>query len=187
MTQLVRGSLQDMAQQSRQPLAKTFMQCECLILIDISGSMAMQDCGMRSRYDVACEQLTVLQRENPGKIAVIAWNDKAIFCPLGMPNSPDGCTNLLGTLEYIKPADGCGLKIVVISDGMPDRPMECLAIASGFQTKLDTIYVGPEGLEGETGRKFMAELARVSGGIAVSQSVKSISILSETVSRLLKA
>lgn len=187
MTQLVRGSLEDMAKQSRQPLAKTFMQCECLILIDVSGSMLYQDCGQRTRYEVACDQLVRLQRDNPGKIALVAWSSDAAFCPSGVPSKPSGSTDLVKALTWIKPADGTGIRIIVISDGTPDDPRGALALAANYQSKIDTIYVGPEGLEGETGRRFMQDLARVSGGIAVSQDVSQIGLLSETVTKLLKA
>lgn len=187
MTQLVRGSLDDMARNSKSALSKVFLECEALILIDVSGSMDARDCGTRTRYEVAVDQLIALQRDQPGKIGVIAWNHDTGFCPSGIPTGPSGGTDLVKALTFIKPADGCGMRFIVISDGSPDDPNAALSLAAGFLTKLDTVFCGPEGKEGDTGRKFMKELARVSGGIAVTQSVKDLGLLNQTVSRLLKA
>lgn len=188
MTQLVRGSLQDMAMNSRQALSKVFLDCEALILIDVSGSMAADDCnGHRRRIDVASDQLIALQRDLPGKIAVIPWDSTPAFSPSGRIGEPGGGTDMVKALEFVKPADNCGIRIILISDGEPFDPEKTLDLARTFKTKIDTIFIGPEGREGDRGREFMKKLAQVSGGIAVSQSVRDISLLNQTVSRLLKA
>lgn len=185
--EIVRGSLQDIANNSRSALSKAFLDCEALILVDVSGSMAEKDCGYRSRFEVASDQLICLQRDHPGKIGVIPWNTEVYFAPEGLPDSPCGGTDLLRALNFIKPADNCGLRLIIISDGMAWETEKCLQLAATFKTKLDTIYVGPKGKSGDQGREFMKELARVSGGVSVSQSVKEIGILNQTITKLLKS
>lgn len=182
---LVRGSLKDISMNSGASLAETFMGVDALVLVDISASMGDSDCqGDRRRYDVACEQLVRLQNDLPGKIGLIAWGTYPYFCPGGLPKEPAGTTDLSSALDYIKPADGCGIKIIIISDGEPDDRESALRKAGKFKSKLDCIYVGPEiGY----GRLFMQELAAMSGGICASQSVKEIAQLSKTVTQLLKA
>lgn len=184
-TQLVRGSLQDVAISNRQSLAKAFMGAEALVLVDISGSMTALDAqGGRSRFSVASDQLVRLQKEQPGKIAVIPWSSTAYFAPSGLPSEPCGGTDLVRALNFIKPADGCGLKIIVISDGEPNDEQRALNLASQFKSKIDTIYIGPEN---GYGREFLRKLSQVSGGVSVSQSVKEIQFLSQTVTKLISA
>jgi hypothetical protein len=176
-----------MASQSRKGLAEVFMNCKALVLVDVSGSMELQDCGGRTRFEVASERLICLQRDHPGSVGIVPWNHNAYFAPNGLPADAFGGTDLVKALSFIKSADGCGMKFIVISDGCPEDEAGALQLASTFKTKIDTIYVGPEGPNGEAGRKFMRDLAGVSGGVVVSQSVKEIGILDQTIGKLLNA
>lgn len=181
--QLVRGSLQDISISGRTSLAQAFLGVSALILIDVSYSMNQDDCpGGRKRFTVAQEQLIKLQRDLPGKIGVVAWSSTAYFCPGGLPTEPFGGTNLVNALTFVRPADGCQIKIIIISDGEPDAPDQTLDIARNFKSKLDTIYVGPETGHG---RDFLRRLADASGGQSVSQSVREIPQLAESVQRLI--
>jgi hypothetical protein len=184
-TQLVYGSLQDVAQRSSKSVAHAFLGVDALVMLDTSGSMAMPDCqNGQTRYDSATEQLIRLQRDQPGKLGIIAWSDFARFCPGGIPTTPCGGTDLAGVLRFVKPADGTSIKLILISDGEPDSEDEALKTAGQFKSKISTIYVGPES---GYGREFLRKLAMATGGISVSQSVADITNLQQTVTRLLTA
>jgi hypothetical protein len=184
-TQLVYGSLQDVAQREKKSVAETFLSVDALVMVDTSGSMVMTDCqNNRSRYDLACEQLIRLQRDLPGKIGVISWNSYQNFHAGGLPTSPCGGTDMAGVLRFVKPADNTSIKLILISDGEPDDEDKALKLAGQFKSKIDTIYCGPES---GFGREFMRKLAMVTGGVSVSQSVKDIINLQQTVTKLLTA
>lgn len=184
-TQLVYGSLQDVAQRSNRSVAETFLSVGALVMVDTSGSMEVNDCqGNRQRYDMACEQLIRLQRELPGKVGVISWSSSVVFCSGGVPSFLREGTDLAGVLRFVKPADGTSIKLILISDGEPDNEQDALRIAKQFKSKLSTIYVGPET---GYGRDFLRRLADATGGQAVSQSVKDIANLKQTVTKLLTA
>lgn len=183
--QLVYGSLSDIANRSGKGIAHTFLNIDALVLVDTSGSMDIDDCpGQRRRYDLACEQLIRLQREIPGKIGVISWNNDARFCAGGIPSSPFGGTDLANVLTFIQPSDGTGIKIILISDGEPDNEQRALDLAKGFTSKIDVVYVGPEA---GPGRDFLRRLAEATGGQAVTQSVQDLGNLSKTVRALITA
>jgi len=184
-TQLVYGSLQDIANRSGRPIAETFLSVDALVMVDTSGSMDSADCeNNRTRYDLACEQLIRLQRDLPGKVGVISWSSHAIFDSGGVPTFLMGGTDLAGVLKFVKPADNTSIKLILISDGEPDDELKALALASQFKSKIDCIFVGPEG---SPGRFFLQKLASLTGGQSVSQSVKDIADLKQTVAKLLTA
>src|SRR5262249_40578770 len=135
-----------------------------------------------SRFACAKDQLIRLQRDLPGKIAVISWNSSPRFCSRGLPEEPAGGTNLTAALEFIRPADGTGMRFIVISDGEPDDEHSALELAKNFQTKIDTIFAGPED---SPGRDFLRRLAEASGGKAVSQTVREIPYLANSIQGLL--
>ncbi|UOF76894.1 von willebrand factor (vwF) type a domain protein [Bacteriophage sp.] len=161
------------------------MDAAAILLVDVSGSMDMHDCAEgKTRYKVACEQLLSLQRSLEGKIAVVAFSDRPFFCPGGIPPMPNGGTDLTAALKFIQPADGCGIRFVVISDGEPDNGTTAIELANKFTTKIDTVYCGPET---GAGREFLSDLAAASGGVFAGQSVKDLPNLAQTVERLLSA
>ena len=68
---IIPGSLNAVAQQNGQSIAESFINADCIIICDTSGSMSACDSrGNRSRYDVACEELKNLQASLPGKLAL---------------------------------------------------------------------------------------------------------------------
>lgn len=181
--QIVKGSIIDITQSNSSSIAETFLSCDALVLLDMSGSMESRDTPSgESRRKVATDQLIKLQKENAGKLALICFADYVLFCPAGVPQDCGGSTRLERGLEYIKPADDCGMKIIIISDGSPNDPNKALDIARTFKNKVDTIYIGPE-TDYEGGRAFLEKLASVTGG----QSLKSDSpgLLSKEVETLL--
>jgi Mg-chelatase subunit ChlD len=182
------GSLQDIARKSGVSLAEAFINCEAVVMVDTSGSMNTKDVrpGTRdSRYKVACDELAKLQAETPGKIAVVAFSNEAEFCPTGFPRYIGGSTAMHRALEFIKVADGCGIRLILISDGEPNCGTEAqtLALARTFTSKIDTIYIGPEG---ENGARFLQELANTTGGIATTQVTNKLNELGATVRLMLE-
>ena len=162
MKAIVKGSLTDIQQQSNKSLAETFLNAEIVVVVDTSASMGQHDApGGISRYDAACNQLTTIQGNNPGKVAVISFSSWPVFCPDGLPQNLEGSTDMVEALKFVKPVDGTGTKIVLVSDGEPDQDNETLNIAKTFQTAIDVIYIGREG---GNGYKFLQQLAKLTGG-----------------------
>ena len=125
--------------------------------------MACDDApGGKPRYVAACEELASLQRQYPGKIAVIAFSGHAELVPGGSPALMGGDTDMVAALKAAKPADGLGIKIVLLSDGEPNDREATLAEARKFKTPIETVYIGPE--RESRGREFLQELARKTGG-----------------------
>ena len=164
---LVTGSLLDLAKKNNTSIAETFMSCDVVILVDTSGSMASSDSrGGRSRYDVACDELRSLQESLPGKIAVLSFSGDVEFCPAGVATFMGSSTNMEKALKFAKLADVPGMRFILISDGEPDNPEATLAVAATYQCRIDTIFVGPEDMP--AGQRFLANLAQASGGQTVT-------------------
>ncbi len=160
---IVSGSLGVIAQRDGLSLAESFLSADVLILIDISSSMNTANSrGDQTRFAVACEELTRLQNDLPGKVAVISFANEPAFCPAGVLSHASGGTDLLRALQFVQVADGT-VSFVVVSDGEPNAPRACIALARRFSSKISTVYVGAED-DMSGGRKFLAELAAVSGG-----------------------
>lgn len=181
-TALIPGSLAAVARHDNMSLAESFMSVDVLLLVDTSGSMAATDAsGNRSRYQAACDELARLQNDLPGKVGVVSFSDGTVFCPSGVPAAQMGGTDMAGALRFAKQADDTGIRIVLISDGHPDDADETLKVAKTFTSHIDTIYIGPEGLD--SGRLFLQRLADCMGG----QNVKAdgIALFAEPVKQLL--
>lgn len=180
---VVPGSLQAQANESGAGLAETFLSCEAIVIIDVSGSMEACDApGGHSRYDTACSELARLQADIPGKVGVIEFSTYVTFVPGGKPLYQGGGTNLAEALNYAYIADGCEMRFIVISDGEPNSESQALAAARRFQSRIDCVFVGPEGGPGQA---FLRTLAAASGGQSVT--AEKARELAGTVSRLLLA
>lgn len=167
-TDIVKGSLAQVALAQGVSLAESFMDAAALIIVDVSGSMAAKDSrGGQSRYDVALEELKSLQARLPGKCAIVAFSDTTLFVPGGVPPLLGAGTNLRGALQFARVADVPDMRFVVISDGMPDDQDGALAEAAKYRAHISTVYVGPE-TDHEGGRAFLAQLAAKSGGQSVT-------------------
>jgi hypothetical protein len=187
MTQaIITGSLKDVSRNTGKPLAESFMDVDAMIVVDVSASMMEEDAtGNRKRYDVACSELARLQEELPGKIGVVAFSDRAQFCPNGKPYFMARNTDMEAALTFVKPVDGCGVRLILISDGEPTSdPDETLKLAGKFTTKIDTIYIGPEM---GVGRDFLRRLSEATGGISVTQETSKLNLLSQNMKLLLQA
>lgn len=166
-TQIIPGSIAAVAQSTGKSIAQTFMHAEVVTIVDTSGSMSINDSkNEQSRYSVACEELRHIQKQNPGKVAVISFSNDSEFCPGGIPTYMGGNTNLAGALRYAKMADVPNMKIIVISDGEPDSAEEALAVARTYKNKISVIYVGPESRP--HGRDFLERLAKATGGTSIT-------------------
>jgi hypothetical protein len=179
---IVTGSLSDIAQRNGHSLAQSFVNAECVCIVDTSGSMGSPDSrGGRTRYDVACEELAALQGAMPGTIAVLSFASTTMFCPDGKPFNQQGGTDLEGALQFARMADVPGIRFIVISDGEPDSQAGALAEARKYTNRIDVIYVGPE--HSPAGRDFLARLAAASGGGLVTAD--RVAGLAESAQRLL--
>lgn len=178
---VVIGSLSDVAVRQGATIAESFIGAEAVILVDVSASMSEHDSrnGL-SRYDVALEELAALQRDLPGKIAVIAFSDYALFIPGGQPPFMATNTNVATALQFAKVADVPGIRFFLISDGEPDNAAEALAVARTFKARIDTIFVGPEWAP--HGRRFLQDLAAVANGQSVTaERVQALAAKTETL------
>jgi len=164
-TQIVTGSIADIATKNNQSIAETFLSCDCIVIVDISGSMHEIDRANtnKTRYEYACEALRDLQGSMPGKIAVISFSDNPQFEPTGIPRTPYGNTELDKALKFVKIADNIpDMKFILISDGWPSNEKLALDVAKTFKNKIDVIFVGNE--HDIEAIRFMNELAKISGG-----------------------
>lgn len=166
-TQIITGSLGAIAQQEGKSIAESFINADCIILVDTSSSMSAHDSrGGKSRYDVACEELATLQVNLPGKLALLSFSDDVIFCPNGVPFDFGCMTDLARALKFAKMGDlSSGMRFIVISDGEPNNEEEALAVARTYKNRIDTVFVGPDGSDGQA---FLKRLAKASGGQTVT-------------------
>jgi Uncharacterized protein containing a von Willebrand factor type A (vWA) domain len=180
-TQLVKGSLGAIAAQEGKSIAESFVNADVVIITDTSGSMEAHDSrGGKSRYEVACDELKQLQASLPGKLALLSFSNDCVFCPGGIPFQFGGSTDLAKALKFAKLADVTGMRFIVISDGEPDNENEALRVAKTYKNKISTIYVGPEGGEGQ---EFLRKLAKASGGQGVTAA--KVAQLADNVQKLL--
>jgi len=182
-TQIIQGSIGAVAQQQGKSIAESFVNADCIIIVDTSSSMGQHDSrGGNSRYEVACEELKNLQASLPGKLALLSFSDDVIFCPNGIPFNYEGMTDLSKALKFAKMGDVSGMRFIVISDGEPNDEQSALDVAKTYKARIDTIYVGPENGDGQ---KFLQRLAKVSGGQGVTSA--QVKELESTVKHLLTA
>jgi hypothetical protein len=188
MSNIVKGSLAAIAQQEGQSLAESFLSADLVVLVDTSGTMSARDVdgppatdtferyfgggSSRSRFEAACDELATLQAQHPGKVAVVGFSSRAQFCWGGRPPFDGDGTDMAEALRFIRPADGTGMTIVLISDGLPNDADETLAVARTFASPIMTIYIGPAG---ERGEAFLRKLASLTGGQHSTNKVPELS------------
>ena len=162
-TAIIPGSLTDIAAKQNVSIAESFVDCDVLVIVDVSGSMAVMDSrDGQKRYDVALQELEELQRTLPGKLAILAFSNVVIFVPSGKPPFLGMGTNLAGALKFARMADVPGMRFFVISDGIPDNQQAALAEAAKIKASINCIYVGPEG---GPGQRFLEQLASANQGV----------------------
>lgn len=159
------GSLADVAARHGIQVEQAFMGSAVVVVFDSSISMVQRLRSGLTRYETALLELAALQRDRPGEIAVVSFADAPYFRPSGIPQQPDGRTNLALALEFVRPADQFDMQFVVITDGEPDSERDALREARRFRHRLNTVFIGDDA-EGEAAH-FLAHLARESGGKGV--------------------
>lgn len=181
------GSLSAVAKKNNNSLAAGFLNVKAFVMVDVSASMGATDVDASrelSRYDAACKQLEKLQQENPGEIAVGCFSNRADFCPGGVPIFHSGMTDMVAALKLMKMADNTGIRLILISDGEPNDEAATLSEAGKFTSKIDTIYVGPEG---DAGREFLKKLSAATGGVSITNQAAQLGKLSENITKLISA
>jgi len=180
---IVTGSIADVMGRENVSLAESFLSCDVMLLVDTSGSMSQNDApeGL-SRHDAAQRELEHLQNGQPGKFSVVSFSSEARFCPTGIPHRFNAGTDMAGALRFVKPADDCGIRFFLITDGEPDSEKETLKVAKTFKSRIDVVFIGRKNGRGSD---FLQRLAAVTGG----QSVKSkeVGMLAESVEMLMLA
>ena len=175
--EITKGSIADIMQNKNASLAESFMTCECVVLFDVSGSMNNFDGkGRESRFDRGIKELKTIQESMPGKYAIIQFADRVDFMPGGVPvmGVSGSGTDLTAALKYAKVADEIpDMRFVIISDGEPRNEMTAKAEAAQYKNRIDTIFIGDE-TDVWNGKAFLAELARASGGKAVTTAAENI-------------
>ena len=181
-TERAEGSLRDLQVAQGTSLQNVFYyNVEKLLILDTSGSMDQIDFGYTTtRHDRADEQLRNIQKEFPGKVGLIEFSSEVYFRPDGIPWRLNGGTELNKALKFVKPVDGTGIDLIVISDGDPFYPQECLRLAREFTSKIHTIFIGGEN---DSGRDFLKKLSDLSGG---TYQYDGAGIMEAPVKRLMK-
>ena len=165
-TDIAEGSISDISVKEDISLAEAFAGAKRIILLDVSGSMEACDTPTRdghiSRHEAAEEQVRRLQKEYQGSVALFCFSDHIVFCPDGVPNRLNCGTAMAGALRYVHAADNMGIGIDMITDGgTTDGEDETIAEAAKFKSRINCIYIGPEG---DFGQRFLMTLARTAGG-----------------------
>lgn len=182
---IVHGSILDRAIQTGASFAESFLDCDAVIMVDVSGSMSTPDAAFgQSRFQAANQQLEKLQGELPGRIAVCSFSDKAKFCATGLPRDTECTTDMVAALAFLKDFDDAGIRLILISDGEPNDEAGTLAAAGKFASKIDTVFVGSEM---SAGREFLRKLSAATGGVSICQETKQLDGLSANVRLLLGA
>lgn len=179
------GSVLDHARRANTDLATSFLNVELILLCDRSGSMITRDAGnQQARYQVEDEIVKALQRQHEGKILLASFSDYAAVHVNGILPQPDGGTQMLDGLKKVRPYVVGDVRVILISDGEPsDNKDKIIQYAVlNFMGRLDTMFAGPRGSQGE---QFLKDLARQCGGVMQSNVLQETHLLTERVNQLL--
>ena len=182
-TALVKGSIAAIAKRNGTSIAESFVNADCVVIIDTSGSMGEYDIYSQTRYERACKELERIQASYPGRVAVVGFSDHVYFYAGGQPGFLGGGTDMVQALRFAHAADVPGMRFFLISDGEPNTPAETLREAAKYQNRIDTIFIGREGA---AGADFLRCLARAAGGVPVTTE-KITQELGDSVIALLSA
>jgi hypothetical protein len=172
------GSILDVTEAGGDP-AEVMMSARLALLCDRSASMSDRDADSRPKYQIEDEVVSSLQRRYRGQIVLVSFSTHARIELSGTLPTPNGMTNLAGALDRIRPIVDAGIRVCVISDGYPDDAEAALRVARSLKYRLDCIYIGRAGSEGDL---FMQRLAAEVGGThQVNEAAKSIENMIETL------
>ena len=165
---MVKGSVAQVATSNRTTLGQAiFDNVEVLLMVDRSYSMTTNDGPDRTtRFDQAIKASGNVQREHPGKVLILQFDDEWAFKPNGYIDYPGGGTDITGLLHYIKRLgiDDMGIKLILTSDG-EDNADGAVQIAEKFNCKIHTIFCGAGG-----GSRTLDAIAKASGGASLKTS-----------------
>ena len=131
-----------------------------MLLIDTSGSMDehVVVSGKR-RIEALRETVTDIQRT--AHVPMIAFGgpyDAQVRFVDVVPGA-DGGTPLHIAIPFAKQYGAT--RVVVVSDGAPDLPDQCMLEATAFAGQIDVVFIGDEG---DMGSVFLDALAKATGG-----------------------
>jgi uncharacterized protein with von Willebrand factor type A (vWA) domain len=129
---------------------------ETLIICDCSGSMDGSVANGQRRIDI----LRAAVKEARGKI--VSFSARAEFT--AAPREPKGGTDYVNVLEFSAP-HARGKRVVFISDGEPDSEEAAYEAAKIFPAKIETVFCGNPGSDGE---RILKEIARLTSGAHVA-------------------
>jgi len=165
-TSIAEGSIFDLAARRNKKPEEIVANADVVVLLDCSSSMLTRLDGSWSygraeetsgtRYSEAVKALEMIQQQYQGKVLLITFASGAGVQYGGLPPRPEGTTNLRAALELAHTFDDMGMKFIVVSDGQPDRPDDCIVWRDKFKSALDTIFIGRDG---DSGLTFMNKLA----------------------------
>jgi hypothetical protein len=162
----VKGSVLSEAEDKGISIEEAFVQCDVVVMVDVSGSMGDYYEGEESGlydtcFDAAADALKQLQELYPSRVALLQFSSLTQFRPDGTLVPEFASTNMTSALEMARMADVPGMTFILISDGYPDFAEHAKREARKFSQPIHTIYIGREG---EAGQEFLEEIARMSGG-----------------------
>ena len=146
------------------------------LVLDFSSSMKCNMANGRRRVDGLREAVRQIQAEAPTSMLAFSGRE-ASFVTTISNLEPAGGTPLSLALRLA--ADNGCTRVIVVSDGRPNDPMDALAVGQRLG-RCDTIYVG----DGD-GREFMRQLAERTGGVAFDGDLAQIKALVSMVVGLL--
>jgi len=153
-----------------------------MLLIDTSGSMSSYVDHINGKRAIDALREVVAEIKQVGHVPMIAFGgpyDCQVRFVDNVPE-PDGGTPLHAAIPMAK-TYGAN-RLVVISDGGPDLPGECMSEARTFGGKIDVVFVGPAGSSGE---QFLRDMAAATGGTCGLGDLKNVKLLSKGIIGLL--
>lgn len=177
MDALVPGSVAALARDSyRGSLARAWVGVDVVILADISGSMGELIDGQPA-IAYARRAVADIQARHPGRVALIAYNERATLLPGGALPDPSGNTLLAPALQLAAQLAAPDVKLIVISDGLWRDHALVMHIASTLPNAIDGVYVGSD----PAGKRALQQLCAGRG----QALMKRVPELAETITRLL--
>lgn len=156
MDAMIRGSVGEIARMHYgNSIARAWLNVELIALVDVSASMRDLVDG-RAAIDWAQRALEQLQVAHPGRVAIIAYNDRAGLHIDGRLPMPTGGTRLAPALRLAQQIAAPDVKLVVISDGLWQDHAEAMQVARAMVNPIDGIYVGDDA----AGLRALQEICR---------------------------
>lgn len=165
------GSIAQIAHMRGQSEADAMLNATTVVAVDTSASMTEQDAGEagnQERYEVACDQLAILQAARPGEVVVMSWSTRAIWDFDGVPTYQMSGTDIMAPInEFLSSGLDGLLNLTIIADGEVDEDAKPEAIkkVASMQSRVDTIFIGDKTTpDGKRAAAFLAKLARAGRG-----------------------